>query len=127
MRSSQFFQPSQRKQTAFPECPPLFPSTRQGIPKKYLENILLILNRAGYLTSRRGLHGGYRLSKDPGSITVAQIVRLMDGALAPVQSASKHFYEHTPIERHKKLHKLMTDIRDMVAEKLENTSFKDLV
>jgi len=102
-------------------------SKRQSIPKKYLENILLLLNRAGYLISRRGVHGGYKLAKDPGGITIAEIVRLMDGALAPVHSVSKYFYEHTPIERNKNLHELLSQIRDYIANKLENTTFKDLI
>jgi Rrf2 family cysteine metabolism transcriptional repressor len=102
-------------------------SKKQGIPKKYLENILLILNRAGYLTSRRGMHGGYRLSKKPGSISVAEIVRLMDGALAPVHSASKYFYKHTPIERNKRLLDLMAEIRNYISEKMEHTTFRDLI
>lgn len=102
-------------------------SKRQNIPKKYLENILLLLNRAGYLMSRRGVHGGYKLAKAPGSITIAEIVRLMDGALAPVHSVSKYFYEHTPIERNKNLHELLSQIRDYIANKLENTTFKDLI
>jgi Rrf2 family cysteine metabolism transcriptional repressor len=101
-------------------------SKSQGIPKKYLENILLILNRTGYLTSRRGVHGGYKLSKDPSSISVAEIVRLMDGALAPVHSVSKYFYQHTPIERNKNLHELLAQIRDYISDRLENTTFKDL-
>ena len=101
-------------------------SKRQGIPKKYLENILLIMNRAGYLVSKRGIHGGYRLSRDPGGISVAEIVRLMDGALAPVLSVSKYYYEKTPITRNSRLLGLMAEVRDHIARKLENTTFKDL-
>ena len=99
---------------------------RQRIPKKYLENIMLIMNRAGYLISKRGIHGGYQLLKDPGSISVAEIVRLMDGALAPVRSVSKYYYEHTPITQNKRLLMLMADIRAYIANKLEKTTFKDL-
>ncbi|UCB47385.1 MAG: Rrf2 family transcriptional regulator [Spirochaetota bacterium] len=101
-------------------------SKRQNIPKKYLENILLVLNRAGYLSSRRGVHGGYKLAKDPGTISVAEILRLMDGALAPVHSVSKYFYESTPIERNKNLRDLFANIRDYIANKLEHTTYKDL-
>ena len=100
---------------------------RKEIPKKYLEQILLLLKRAGYLKSRRGKEGGYRLSKNPGEITLAEIIRLMDGALAPVESVSKYYYENTPIKRHKPLVKLMQEIRDYVANRMENTTFKDLI
>lgn len=76
-------------------------SQRQNIPKKFLEQILLILKGAGYVASRRGVNGGYKLAKDPDKITLAEIIRLFDGPLAPVESASEYFYETTPIEKSK--------------------------
>jgi Rrf2 family cysteine metabolism transcriptional repressor len=100
---------------------------RNRIPKKYLEQIFIILNRAGYLKSKRGLEGGYHLAKPPKKISVAEIVRLMDGAIAPVESASKYFYSHTPIERNKELLKLFKGVRNYVANKLEKTTFGDLI
>ena len=99
---------------------------RKRIPKKYLEQILLILKRARYLKSKKGPEGGYRLAKPPGKISVAEIVRLMDGALAPVESVSKYFYEATPIEQSKRLVSVFKDIRDYVSKKLEKTTFADL-
>ena len=65
--------------------------------------------------------------KNPEQISLAEIIRLMDGALAPVESASKYFYENTPIEQHKKLINIFIDIRDYIAEKLENITFGDLI
>ena len=102
-------------------------SERKKIPKKYLEQILIILNRARYLKSERGVKGGYMLAKPPNKISVAEIVRLMDGAIAPVESVSKYFYSHTPIERNKRLLNLFKEIRDYLANKLEKTTFGDLV
>jgi len=99
---------------------------RKKIPKKYLEQILLILKRARYLKSRTGAEGGYKLSKHPGKISLAEVIRLMDGALAPVESVSKYFYESTPIEQNKRLVRVFKDIRDYVAKKLEKTTFADL-
>jgi Rrf2 family protein len=99
---------------------------RRKIPRKYLEQILLILKRAGYLKSRRGAEGGYLLSRSPKSISVAEIVRLMDGALAPVDSVSRYFYSHTPIEQSRELKALMKEIRDYVSGKLEKKTFADL-
>lgn len=52
---------------------------RQQIPVRYLEQLLLILKRAGFLESKRGVKGGYYLAKPPSQITLGQIVRLMDG------------------------------------------------
>ncbi len=100
---------------------------RKQIPPKYLEQILIILNRAGYLRSERGVKGGYQLVKQPTKISVAEIIRLMDGAIAPVESVSKYFYCHTSIERSKQLLKLFRDIRDYAAGKLEKTTFGDLI
>ncbi len=102
-------------------------SRRKNIPKKYLEHILLLLNKAGYVRSRRGIDGGHGLSKSPKQVTVAEIIRLMDGPLAPVESVSKYFYHNTPIEQSKALVRLMMDVRDYTSRKLENTTFADLI
>ena len=100
---------------------------RRKIPRKYLEQILLQLKRGGFLHSSRGAEGGYKLSRPPGKITLAEVIRLMDGALAPVGSVSTYFYEHTPIEQHPPLIGLLKDIRDYIATKLETTTFADMI
>lgn len=102
-------------------------SQRNKIPRKYLEQILLRLKTAGYLRSLRGANGGYSLSRHSSRINVAEIVRLMDGPIAPVESVSKYFFRHTPIERSKKLTKLLQEIRDFTSRKLEKTTFADLI
>jgi Rrf2 family transcriptional regulator, cysteine metabolism repressor len=99
---------------------------RQGVPRQYLEQILLILKRSGYVRSRRGTGGGYRLARDPASISMAEIIRLLDGALAPVESVSRYFYEPTPISRNPELLEVFREIRDFVSDKLERTTFADL-
>lgn len=102
-------------------------SEAKSIPKKYLEQILLVLKRAGYVRSKQGAEGGYKLSKEPADISVAEIIRLMDGALAPVESVSKYFYESTPIEQNAKIIEVFTEIRDYISEKLEETKIGDLI
>ena len=57
---------------------------RQGISEKYLEQIIAVLNRAGYVNSVRGAQGGYRIAKDPSEYTVGMILRLTEGSMAPV-------------------------------------------
>lgn len=57
---------------------------RQEISDKYLEQIISVLNKAGYVKSLRGPQGGYKLSKDPKEYTVGMILRLTEGSLAPV-------------------------------------------
>lgn len=101
-------------------------STRNNIPKKYLEQILLILKGRGYVKSLRGADGGYKLAKHPSQITIAEIIRLIDGPLAPVESVSTYFYEHTPIEQNEKLIVVFKDIRDYISNKLESITFEDL-
>jgi len=102
-------------------------SAHNHIPKKYLEQILLLLSRAGLVKSVRGSGGGNKLAKPPEMITVAEVIRLIDGPLAPVESVSRYFYEHTPIEQNRKLVSLFKDIRDYISAKLEDAKFSDLV
>ena len=59
-------------------------SSRQGISVKYQEQIVLLLNRAGFLKSVRGPAGGYRLVKKPEAYTIGDILRAIEGNLAPV-------------------------------------------
>ncbi len=59
-------------------------AAREGISEKYLEQIIAVLNKGGYVHSVRGAQGGYRLAKEPVDCTVGQILRLTEGSLAPV-------------------------------------------
>lgn len=102
-------------------------SIRRKIPKKYLEQILLLLKNSGYVESIRGATGGYKLIKEPSQITLAEIIRLIDGPLAPVGSVSKYFYEETPIEQSKKMMRLLKNIRDYISDTMEKSTFADLV
>lgn len=102
-------------------------ASKKKLPKKYLDQILFTLKNAGYIKSKRGTNGGYRLAMDPSDISLAEILRLMDGPLAPVYSVSTYFYEKTPIEQNKKMWKLLKDIRDHIAEKMENTTLADII
>ena len=100
---------------------------KQEIPKKFLEQILLAIKNGGYLQSSKGKGGGYWLVKDPKKITLAEIIRLMDGSLAPITSVSKNFYKPSPILKHKPLLRVFQDIRDYTANKLEKTTFGKLI
>ncbi|MGC1379285.1 MAG: Rrf2 family transcriptional regulator [Anaerolineales bacterium] len=99
----------------------------QGIPPKFLEQILLALKRAHFLRSVKGQHGGYQLAKLPKQISLAEVIRLFDGALAPTDSVSENFYESTPIEKEKSLTAVFKDIRDYVSNKLEMTTIADVM
>lgn len=98
----------------------------QNIPPKYLENLITILCHAGYISSLKGQHGGYRLARSPGKITLAQVVRLLDGALAPSSAVSKYYYKPSPIEKEEKMVHLLKEIRDYESKKLESTTLTDI-
>lgn len=97
------------------------------ISKKYLELLFTILKQSGYLKTRRGSSGGYALAKPPSKITIAEIIRLMDGALAPTESVSKYFHSDTPLSREKKVVKVFKEIRDYISDRLEALKLSDLV
>jgi len=98
----------------------------QQIPSKFLEQILLTLKLAKYLNSAKGKNGGFRLAKSPDKISLAEITRLFDGALAPTESVSKNFYTPTPIEKETGLLALFKEVRDLIAAKMENTTLADV-
>jgi len=100
---------------------------KYDMPQKYLEQLLFVLKGGRYLKTRRGISGGYSLAKAPDKITVAEIIRLMDGALAPTESVSEYFFSHTPIEKEKKMIRVLKDIRNYIAKKLENLTLEDLI
>lgn len=101
-------------------------SSRQDIPERFLEQILLLLKRAGYLRSKKGPHGGYYLAKPPAEISVAEIIRVMDGPLAPIDCVSVTAHEVCPRENYCGLRWLWKECRDVLAEILERTTFADL-
>jgi Rrf2 family transcriptional regulator, cysteine metabolism repressor len=102
-------------------------ATAQNIPPKFLEQILVLLKRGKYLNSLKGQHGGYRLAKLPADITIAEIVRLLDGPLSPTTSVSKNFYQSSPIEKEPNLVNLFISVRDCILDILENTTLADML
>lgn len=102
-------------------------SRAQKIPPKFNEQILVALKRARYVSSVKGQHGGYRLAKPADKITLAEIIRLFDGALAPTESVSKYFYESTPIEKEKNLLRVFRVIRDQISQELTETTIADVI
>lgn len=98
-----------------------------GISKKYLEHLLMILKQNRYIRTRRGASGGYALARTASKISVAQIIRLMDGALAPTESVSMYFFSETPLMGEKKIMAVFRDIRDYAAKKLERLKLSQLI
>ena len=97
----------------------------EHIPKKFLELILLDLKRNGLLHSKMGKGGGYFLNKPPDEITVGQVVRILDGPLAPIPCVSKTAYrkcEECDNERTCEIRKIMMQVREASAAILDHTS-----
>jgi Rrf2 family cysteine metabolism transcriptional repressor len=99
----------------------------QEIPVKFLEQIVLVLRQNGFLSSTKGRGGGFELIVKPENIALADVVRLFDGALAPTKSASRFYYQATPIEREPKLHGLFKQVRDRIAAIMESTKLSDML
>jgi Rrf2 family protein len=98
----------------------------RDIPARFLEQILLVLKRAGYVKSSKGPGGGYRLAKPGERISLAEVIRLFDGPLAPTESVSRYFYASTPLERAPRMLKVFRRIRDQVSQVLEKTTIADV-
>jgi Rrf2 family protein len=103
---------------------------RENIPRKFLEAILVELRKAGILYAKRGKSGGYRLARSPAKISYAEVIRLIDGHLAPIPCASRYFYkpcEDCPDPESCSTRWVMAQVRDAVAEVLEHTSLQDVI
>ena len=99
---------------------------KMELPVKYLEQILLALKNAGFVHSKRGVTGGYYLAKPPDMITVAQVIRVMDGPLAPISCVSQMAYEQCKEEPSCGLRSLWLEVRNAIADILDHTTFADL-
>src|SRR6267378_1862011 len=99
----------------------------ENLPEKFLELILLELKNARIVESVRGAKGGYQLRRDPAEIHLSEIIRLIDGPLAPFGDAEQL---RVLIDRdlpHRALYQVFLDVRDAAAHILENTSLADLI
>lgn len=99
---------------------------RQDIPLKYLEQILLALKGAGYVKSQRGAKGGYSLAKDPKDIKLGEIIRLMEGPIAPITCVSKSCYQRCSEEAICVFRPVFEHIRMTLEEVVDKTSFADM-
>ncbi|MBE2215142.1 MAG: Rrf2 family transcriptional regulator [Opitutaceae bacterium] len=99
------------------------------IPIKFLEQIMVDLRGAGWVESRRGKFGGYRLRVPARSLPIGQIVRAIEGPLAPIGCVSQSAYEpcSCPDEDHCGLRMLMMDVRNAIAGILDRYTLADVV
>lgn len=104
-------------------------SAREQIPSKFLEQILLALKNAGLVHSKMGVGGGYYLARAADEINLGQIVRVLDGPLAPVKCVSHMAYEPCgcPDEETCGLRMAMGDVRNAIAEILDKTTLAAVI
>jgi Rrf2 family protein len=99
----------------------------EDLPEKFLELILLELKNARMVESVRGAKGGYQLRRDPAEIRLSEIMRLIDGPLAPFADAEQLRVLIGRDMPHRALYQVFLDVRDAVARILENTTLADLI
>lgn len=101
-------------------------AARQDISEKYLEQIIAVLNKAGYVKSVRGAQGGYRISKNPQEYTVGMILRLTEGSLAPVACLDVNADECSRIDTCETL-EIWKELYDAINNVVDNITIADLV
>jgi len=103
-------------------------SEQQNVPKRFLEQILNDLKSAGVVESKRGVAGGYRLSKSPDQISLAVVIRHIEGPLAPVNCVSEKFYAKCscPDEGRCGIRSVMKEVRDAIVKILEGVTVAEL-
>jgi len=101
---------------------------RDRLPPKFLEQILAQLKHAGIVRTMLGAHGGYTLAVDPAEVSVGRVIRLLDGALAPLGCVSLRYYEpcSCPDERTCALRDVMLDVRDAILAILDEETLAEL-
>jgi len=96
------------------------------IPFKFLEQILLTLKKGGFVESRRGKVGGYSLSRDPGKITVGEVIRFVDGPIEPISCVSAGYTNCADL-RKCVFKKIWHQVADATSDIIDHITFEDLV
>lgn len=102
-------------------------AAESDLPEKFLELILLELKNARIVDSVRGARGGYQLRRNPAEIPLSDIIRLVDGPLAPMGDAEQLRSMIDKDADHRALYEVLLAVRDAAAKILENTTVADLV
>ena len=101
---------------------------RNRLPAKFLEQIMSTLRHAGIVRTTLGAHGGYTIAADPTTVTIGRVIRLLDGALAPLGCVSLRYYEKCSCadEATCPLRDVMLDVRDAMLEVLDKETLAEL-
>jgi len=100
---------------------------RQTIPKKFLANLLVQLKRGRFVQSKKGPEGGYYLARSARQINIGEVVRFLDGPIAPIQCVSRTLGEKCEIGGRCGFFPVWTRVRDAVAEIVDRTTIADVV
>jgi Rrf2 family cysteine metabolism transcriptional repressor len=100
---------------------------RQTIPKQFLANLLVQLKRGRFVQSKKGPEGGYYLARPPRQINIGEVVRFIDGPIAPIQCVSRTLGEKCEIGGRCGFFPLWKRVRDAVSEIVDHTTIADVV
>jgi Rrf2 family protein len=98
----------------------------EQLPEKFLEAILRDLKRARFVTSVRGANGGYQLRRSPDEIFLGEVIRRIDGPLAPFEDAESLRERVKSDHKHRSLFSVLLEVRDATARILDHTCLADL-
>jgi Rrf2 family protein len=101
-------------------------SQREGIPIKYLEQILLNLKLAGFIDSQQGIKGGYSLTRPPEDITLGEVIRSIEGTVSPLSSTEKLSNDNSSKSWHGRFQNVMFKLRDAISDVVDKTSLADI-
>ncbi len=99
---------------------------RNDVPKRFLEQIMLALKAQGWVDSTAGIRGGYFLAKNPGKITMGEVVRHFDGILAPIDCVSVTGYQRCSQESVCRFRRVFFDARNFVANLMDKATLAEV-
>ena len=100
-------------------------SKQEKIPHKFLEQIMTLLKKTGFVQSTKGKHGGYCLSRSPKDITLGDAIRAVEGPLSPLGTKAEIKKRIQTEEHHPGLYCILLDVRDAIADILDKKTLAD--
>lgn len=101
-------------------------SVHEKLPVKFLEQIMMVFKRSGFVESVKGKHGGYSLSRPPKDITVGEVIRAVDGPLAPIATAKEIERRIEREDHHAGLYAVLLEVRNAISGILDHQSLADI-
>lgn len=101
-------------------------SIHEKLPVKFLEQIMMVLRRNNFVQSTKGKHGGYALARPPQEITLGEVIRAVDGPLAPLASAKEIERKIQQEGHHPGLYSILLDVRNAISDILDHKSLADI-